>query len=96
MQERWPAKAPAAGTGASTRDSRESVIDHQIIPTFGRCQLRAVRPSDVQAWVGRLSMSGLAASSVGTYFRVLAQMMIAARRDRLIHESPCDLSLIHI
>ena len=55
-----------------------------------RCvQLRAVRPSDVQAWVGRLSASGLAASSVGTYFRVLAQMMIAARRDRLIHESPC-------
>jgi integrase len=74
----------------STRESRESVIDHQIVPTFGRAQLRTMRPSDVQAWVGRLSASGLAASSVGAYFRVLAQMMRAARRDRLIHESPCD------
>jgi integrase len=73
----------------STRASRETVIEHQIVPVFGRAELRAVRPSDVQAWVGRLSASGLAASTVGTYFRVLAQLMIAARRDRLIHESPC-------
>jgi integrase len=74
----------------STRDSRESVIDTQIVPTFGAMQLRAVRPSHVQAWVGRLSGSGLAASTVAAYFRVLRQMMRAASRDRLIHESPCD------
>lgn len=84
---RW---ATAQPWRSSTRESRESVIDHQIVPAFGSSQLRSVRPSDVQAWVGRLSASGLAASTVGAYFRVLAQMMIAARRDRLIAESPCE------
>ena len=69
---------------------RDSVIEHQIVPAFGRTGGSSVRPSDVQAWVGRLFASGLAASTVGTYFRVLAQLMIAARRDPLIHESLCD------
>jgi integrase len=74
----------------STRENRETIIEHQIIKVFGSTQLRAVRPSDVQAWVGRMSAQGLAASTVAAYFRVLAQMMRAALRDRLIHESPCD------
>ncbi|MGI9030175.1 MAG: tyrosine-type recombinase/integrase [Ilumatobacteraceae bacterium] len=60
------------------------------MPTFGVAPLRSVRPSDVQAWVGAMSSSGLAASTVESYFRVLAAVMRAARRDRLIHESPCD------
>ncbi|HTE62831.1 MAG TPA: tyrosine-type recombinase/integrase [Solirubrobacteraceae bacterium] len=72
----------------STRTSRETILASQIIPAFGHVQLRALKTSDVQAWVGRMSVS-LAASSVRTYFRVLAQMMIAARGDHLIHESPC-------
>ncbi len=74
----------------STRASRESTIDHQVNPTFGAMELRAVRTSDVQSWVGRMSAAGLAASSVAAYYRVLAQIMRAARRDRLIHESPCE------
>ena len=84
--ERWAAGQPWR---ESTRDNRESIIEAQILPAFGSAQLRAVRTSDVQAWVGRLSTSGLAASSVAAYFRVLSQVMLAARRDRLIHESPC-------
>ena len=67
----WAAAQPWRG---STRGCRESVIEHQIVSTFGRMELRSVRPSHVQAWVGRLSASGLAASTVGTYFRVLAQI----------------------
>jgi integrase len=74
----------------STRTSRESVIDAQIVPTFGERHLASIRPSDVQAWVGRMSSDGLAASSVGSYFRVFAQIMLSARRDKLIAETPCE------
>lgn len=74
----------------SSRDRVAHVLAAQIVPKFGRTPLRAVRPSDVQAWVGRMSTGGLAASTVESYFRVLAAVMLAARRDRLVHESPCD------
>jgi integrase len=84
---RWAEGQPWRDT---TRMSRESAIATQIVPTFGAMQLAAVRPSDVQAWVGRMTASGLASSSVGAYFRVFAQLMLAARRDKLIVESPCE------
>ena len=73
----------------STRASRETVIDTQIAPTFGAMPLASVRRSDVQGWVGKMTKTGLAASSVEAYYRVLAQMMRSAVRDRLIAESPC-------
>jgi integrase len=74
----------------STRASREAVIDAQILPTFGRLPIASVRTSDVQAWVGRMSTDGLAPSTVETYFRVFAQIMLSARHDKVIAESPCD------
>lgn len=74
----------------SSRDRMMHVIDAQIAGRFGSAPLRAVRPSDVQAWVGEMSAAGLASSTVESYFRVLAAIMRAARRDRLIHESPTD------
>ena len=40
--------------------------------------------------MGEMSASGLRPSTVESYFRVLAAVMRAARRDRVIHESPCD------
>jgi integrase len=83
---RWAAGQPWR---ESTRENREWIIETRIVPTFGQAQLRSVRPSDVQAWVGRLSAEGLAASTVAAYLRVLAQVMRAAQRDRLIYESPC-------
>ncbi|MBA3286826.1 MAG: site-specific integrase [Acidimicrobiia bacterium] len=74
----------------SSRERVRHVLGAQIVPAFGRHQLRAVTRSEVQAWVGRMSADGLAASTVESYFRVLAAVMRAARADRLIHESPCD------
>lgn len=73
----------------STRATREGVIDAQILPTFGPFPIGSIRPTDVQAWVGKMSAAGLAPSSVEAYFRVFAQIMRAAHRDRLIAESPC-------
>ena len=65
------------------------MIATQIVPSFGAMPLASVRRSDVQGWVGKMTKSGLAASSVEAYYRVLAQMMRSAVRDRLIAESPC-------
>ncbi len=66
------------------------MLGAQVVPVFGALELRQVRPSHVQAWIGAMSAGGLAASTVESYFRVLAAVMRAARRDRLIHDSPCD------
>jgi integrase len=74
---------------ASTRDVRERVWRDHVVPHLGHLQLRQLRPSDVQAWIGALSTSGSAASSVDLYYRTLASVMRAAARDKLIHESPC-------
>lgn len=71
-----------------TRERMSHVIRSQIIPTFGAMQLRSVRPSAVQAWVGEMTSNGLAPATVEGYYRVLAAVMLAARKDRLISESP--------
>lgn len=85
--EQWACSQPWR---ASSRDRVEHVVRAQIAPMFGSRQVRAVRPSDVQAWVGKMTADGLAATTVESYFRVLAAVMLAARKDRLVHESPCD------
>ena len=73
-----------------TRERNEHVIRSQIAPHFGALQLRRVSPSAVQAWVGHMTAAGLAPSTVEGYYRVLAAVMLAAKRDRLIAESPTD------
>lgn len=74
----------------TSRQRTEGIIDRQVVPRFGVLQLRQVRRSDVQAWVGQMTAGGLAASTVEAYYRTLAAIMLAARRDRLIAESPCE------
>lgn len=73
-----------------TRQRMMHVIDSQLVPRWGLTPVRSIRPSMVQAWVGEMTASGLAPSTVESYLRVLAAVMITARRDRLIHESPTD------
>ena len=73
-----------------TRHRMNHVISSQILLRFGSMPLRSVRPSMVQAWVGEMTASRLAPSTVESYFRELAAVMIAARRDRLVHDSPTD------
>jgi integrase len=83
---RWADGQPWRG---STRENRTSIIARHIVPAFGSMRLHAVRPSDVQSWVGRTAAAGYAASSVQAYYRVLSAIMKAARADRLIAETPC-------
>ena len=73
-----------------TRHRMMHVITSQIVPRWGSTPIRSVRPSAVQSWVGEMTADGLASSTVESYFRVLAAVMRAARKDRLIAESPTD------
>ena len=87
MASRWADSQPWR---EQTRHRINHVIGSQIVPRFGAMPLRSVRPSMVQAWVGEMTASGLAPSTVESYFRVLAAVMIAARQDRLVNDSPTD------
>jgi integrase len=85
--KQWASGQPWRST---SRERTEGIIERQIVPRFGTMQLRAVRPTDVQQWVGHMSASKLKPTTVESYFRTLAAVMISARRDRLIHTSPCE------
>jgi integrase len=73
----------------STHERMAHVLEHYVLPEFGDRELRQIRASEVQSWVARMS-TRLAPSTVEAYYRVLAALMISARRDRLIHTTPCE------
>ena len=85
--EGWAKAQPWRHT---SRQRVEFILAGHIVPRFGALQLRRVRPSEVQAWVGSMSAAGLAPSTVEAYYRTLGAVMLAARRDRLIAENPCE------
>jgi integrase len=74
---------------ASSRARMMLVIDKRIVPRFGAMQVRAVQPSHVQAWVGSMASSGLASSTVESYYLVLASVMKAAVLNEAIRKTPC-------
>ena len=67
----------------------ESALRRHTYPTLGDKPLSAIKPSDVQAWVKRLS-ERLAPRSVILAHGVAAGVFKAAMRDRLIASNPCD------
>jgi integrase len=84
---RW---ADAQPWRPQTRDRIVHVLQSQVFPRWGSAQLRSLRPSDVQGWVGAMTAAGLAPSTVESYYRVLVAVMQSAKRDRLIVDSPTD------
>ena len=67
----------------------ESTLRRYAYPAFGDTELRAILPSDIQAWVKRLSQR-LAPTTVGVTHGVVASVFRAAVRDRRIVSSPCE------
>ncbi len=59
------------------------------IPAFGKRPLSSVRPTEVQAFVRRLSET-LEPSTVRTVYQHLRAVFRAAELDRLISRSPCE------
>ena len=73
----------------NSRDRTTSILEGHIVKQFGTRELRSIRPSEVQGWVGSMVVAGLKPSTVGSYFRVLCAVMRSAVLDKLIVETPC-------
>nr|WTB30645.1 site-specific integrase [Streptomyces sp. NBC_00830] len=67
-----------------------------VLPHLGSHQLRALRPSMLQAWVSRLEKGKLAASYVKVIFANLSGMLSAAVDDGLIARNPCRAGSIRL
>lgn len=77
----------------ATRTALASRIRNHMIPTFGTTELRAIRPSMVQAWVrGRSEVC--APSTVRVLLANLSAILGAAVEDGLLHSNPCASSSV--
>lgn len=73
----------------STQEMVESRLRLHVYPTLGDRQLRAIRPSDIQALVTDRAQH-VKPRTVETMYRYLFSIFRDAERDRLIGRSPCD------
>jgi integrase len=73
---------------AKTHEGAASRLRAHLVPAFGATELRAIRPSTVQAWVARASRD-LAPSHVRLLLSTLSAILGAAVEDGLIVTNPC-------
>ena len=72
----------------ATIDRNSYVVNKRIVPRFGRSPIESVHPADIQQWIGELIAEGLSPVTIRSYVRVLGSLMLSAKRDRLIDETP--------
>ena len=72
----------------STVESYESLLRSRILPRFGTTRVGAIRPSDVQEWVARMTEEGLSPSRIRKCVVVLKMALDAAVRDGMIRSNP--------
>ncbi len=77
----------------STREAVASRLKVHLLPTFGAMELRAVRPSTVQAWL-RGRQQACAPSFVRVILANLSAILSAAVEDGLIVTNPCRASSV--
>lgn len=73
----------------------ETMLRRHAYPTLGDRPLSTILPSEVQAWVKRLSVGGedrrpLAPSTVSVVHSIVSSIFKAAVRDRRIPANPCE------
>jgi integrase len=66
------------------------IVTTHIEPTWGRVPLAEVTPADVAAWLGRLTASGLAGSTVRYIHRVLSLALNYAVLDGRLARNPAE------
>lgn len=74
----------------TTRYRYAGIVAKHITPAWGRVALAEVAPADVAAWLGRLTASGLAASSVRYCHRVLSLALAYAVLDGRLSRNPAE------
>ncbi len=78
------------GIKPKTAESYASLLRSRILPTFGSWPLAALRPSDIQAWIGNMDDSGVSASRVRQAHVVLSLVLQAAVREGIIGRNVAD------
>ncbi|WP_193604868.1 tyrosine-type recombinase/integrase [Nocardioides dongkuii] len=73
----------------------ESLLRRHAYPTLGERPLSSLLPSEIQAWVKRLSVDGpgrkaLAPSTIGVLHSIVSSVFKAAVRDRRLVANPCE------
>jgi integrase len=77
----------------STAIRYESLFRLHVEPVFGRRQVRAIRPSQVQAWLAALAGKFGPSTAAGA-FLVLQGILSLAVADELIKRSPADSPIV--
>ncbi|NPC96616.1 site-specific integrase [Nocardioides sp. zg-DK7169] len=73
----------------------ETMLRRHAYPTLGERPLSSILPSEIQAWVKRLSVGGadrkpLAPSTVSVVHSIVSSVMKAAVKDRRLVANPCE------
>lgn len=86
----WHAKWVATrNVEAETLTKEASILRRHILPHWESWPLTSINRSDVQAWVTKLTRSGLAGETVGGIYRLFNKLMGDAELDGLIPVTPC-------
>jgi integrase len=75
----------------STQAHTETMLRRHVYPTFGDRPVGSILPSEIQAWVKRLT-SSLAPSTVAVVHGQVSGVFKAAVLDRRINVNPCESS----
>jgi integrase len=85
--ERW---VQARVAEPRTLSKERSLLGRHVLPAMGDTALDRIDRLTVQAWVSRLSKSGLAAGTVRGAHRVLHQVLTAAVDSELLRSNPAE------
>lgn len=85
--EEWIA-VKRSTVGESTATHTEALLRGRVLQEFGSRQLKQITTADVRKWLAALTEKGLAASTVFTYRRIVAQILDQAVDDGLIVTNP--------
>ncbi|KQY58889.1 integrase [Aeromicrobium sp. Root495] len=85
--EEWRASQPHRVT---TQARTKSALENQAYPWLGDRMLSEIRPSEVQAWVAKLSAKNLSPATVHVIHGVVSGIFKAAVRDRRVASNPCE------
>lgn len=82
--------ASRSGHRPSTRARDRLILDHDLLPFFGRMAVADVSPTDVQHWIAALASRPLSPSSVRRVFTILDQLFDSAVDLGLVAASPTE------
>lgn len=73
----------------STADRVQNALEKHTYPMFGHREMSSITPSEVQAWVKKMSLT-MAPSTVAVIHGIVSSVFKTAVRDRKIHRNPCE------